>query len=547
MFDFQRQVRLKQAENAFKDGRLDEAFAIASEKEIRDLRGGQLLLEGLVDPLLGRASDHFAGGRLKEALLDVEKAIHAGGNRPEAAQLRMEIRAAMEKREVEGRREREAIESARAHFLHGSLRTGLAVLETAPPGSSEAERIRREVEGRERKASEARTRARSHLEQGDLIEALTALGEAAISDARHEELSELKSKAKKLTVDAIEAAIESGDLKNASDLTTRLLKSVGDSLEARRLAGTISLCDETSRAILRGDLDSARVAVARLERELPRVTWVKEACSAVMKVSDGTAALRAGPLGRQIQAVDGPSHAARNAPTVAGNIPVQPLPSYMPGPQAQPSASNLPGTLAAERCLLWVDGVGTYLILKGDRVSFGRSGSSAHPEIALAADIAGLHAEIMRTDDDYFVVAAQGKVEVGGQAVTRRLLTNGDSVVLGGATRLLFELPTPLSPSAVLTLKNQRIEGDVRKVILLKNNLLIGASENCHVQVSAKTGRAGTVILSEGPAGLTCRADEEILLSGRPAGREATIPLGSHVQIGELTFTITGSVRNPLV
>ena len=66
------------------------------------------------------------------------------------------------------------------------------------------------------------------------------------------------------------------------------------------------------------------------------------------------------------------------------------------------------------------------------------------------------------------------------------------------------------------------------------------------MQVSSKAERAGTVILSQGPTGLVCKADEEILISGQPTGREAAIPLGAHVQIGELTFTITDAVRNHL-
>ncbi len=547
MFDFQRQVRLKQAENAFKDGRLDEAFAIACEKEIRDLRGGQVLLEGLVDPLLDRAEEHFSGGRLKEALLDVEKALHAGGNRSRAAELRKEVGKAMEKRALEGRRVREAIKSARGHLLHGSLHAGLEVLDSAPGGSTEAEQLRREVESLKRRAAEARARASAFLSQGDLIEALTALWEATAADARDEELSELKSRAKKLTVEAIADAIEKGELATASALTSRLLQSVGESLEARRFVTTLGLCNETARALLHGDLDGARIAVARLERQLPGTTWVQEACLAVTEAFDALATVRSGPLGQQLEAREGYRQTAQNSPSLGEGAAVQPPLATIHGPEAPPlDPSSSPPTRAREsmRWILWVDGVGTYLILGSPRISLGRTGSSADPEIALAVDIAGLHAEIFRSEDDYFLVAAQGKVEIAGQSVTRRLLSNGDLMVLGAATKILFELPSPLTPSALLTLKNQRIERDVRKVILLKDNLLMGASENCHVQVSARPSGSCPVILSLGPAGLVCKADDGIQLSGQPAGRQALLPLGARVQIGELTFTITNALEN---
>jgi hypothetical protein len=95
-----------------------------------------------------------------------------------------------------------------------------------------------------------------------------------------------------------------------------------------------------------------------------------------------------------------------------------------------------------------------------------------------------------------------------------------------------------------LTLRGQRIEGDVRKIILFKEHLLIGPGAGCHVQAPAK---CGTVVLCAGPGGLVCRAEDEILMAGRPAGRETLVSLDTHMQIGELTFPITGSGRNPLV
>lgn len=530
MFDFQRQVRLKQAENAFQDGRLDEAFAVASEKEIRELRGGQVLLESLVDPLLDRATDHFQGGRLREALLDVERALAAGGNRPRASQLRKEVRDAMEAREAASRREREAITSARAHLVHGSLRTGLAALQGAPASSSEAERLRREVEARERHAAEARARCGIHLDRDDIIEALTALTEATAADPRHVELANLRARTKTLTVEKIEAVLKTGDLRNASDLTTRLARAAGDSLETRRHSDILALAGEAARAYSRADLEVARGAMARLRRELPGVDWVEEACRELEKAITALGVLRAGPLG---QTPTPPHPRAPIAPAtqtiVGANMKAQFLPY---SPSSSPTDSRL---------LLWVDGVGTYLLFRGDRITLGRAGSSSQADIALSADVAGFHAEILRSEDDYFVVAAQGKVEVGGQGVTRKLLTNGDSIVLGGAAKLLFELPTPLSPSALLTLKNQRIERDVRKVILVKSNLLIGPGEACHVQVPARNSQPGAVVLSLDETGIVCRAEGELLLDGKPAGRETPVPLGAHVQFGEVTFTITGS------
>jgi hypothetical protein len=177
------------------------------------------------------------------------------------------------------------------------------------------------------------------------------------------------------------------------------------------------------------------------------------------------------------------------------------------------------------------------MILTADRVSLGRAGSSARPDIGLPADIAGYHAEIQRLDEDYFAIAAQGQVAVGGRSAPRRLLADGDAIELGPRCRLTFRLPTKLSAAAVLRLDGLRVDGDVRDIILAAGHFLVGRGPNCHVE--ARGGGAEPVVLSVRGGEVFCRAKEEIVIDGKGAGREALIPLGAAVDIGDLTFTIT--------
>jgi hypothetical protein len=197
------------------------------------------------------------------------------------------------------------------------------------------------------------------------------------------------------------------------------------------------------------------------------------------------------------------------------------------------------GGAGGERLVLWIDGAGTYLIVSRDRVALGRAGSSAGPDIPLAADLAGYHAEILRVGEDYFAVAAQGPLAVGGRAVARKLLADGDVLDLGPRCRVAFRLPTALSASAVLSLPpGQRLPGDVREVVLAAGHFLVGPAASCHVRTR---GRGEPVVISTGNGVIMARAKEDILVAGASAGREARIPLGAPVTIGDLTFTITRS------
>jgi hypothetical protein len=186
--------------------------------------------------------------------------------------------------------------------------------------------------------------------------------------------------------------------------------------------------------------------------------------------------------------------------------------------------------------VLWVDGVGSYLILGGDRVTIGRPSTSARPDIALLAELEGVHAEVLRVEQDYFLVP-RGPATVGGKPVKRHLLADGDEFVLGARSRLTFRMPTSLSPTAILELgPGLRLEGDVRKVVLLDGHLIIGPGKGCHIE----TGRAeGRVILSAGAEGFRCRAQEPLVVDGTPAGTDEPVPFGAHVEAGPLTFTLT--------
>ena len=182
-----------------------------------------------------------------------------------------------------------------------------------------------------------------------------------------------------------------------------------------------------------------------------------------------------------------------------------------------------------------MDGVGSFLLLLSDRVTLGRSGSSARPDVALAADISGVQAEIVRAGDDYFL-AARGAVEVNGRAVEKKLLASGDRIALSPRCQVVFRQPTPLSASAVLSLAGgQRIAGDAREVILLHHLLIIGSGEGSHVRAEG----APRILLSASGKGLSVRSEEEILVDGTPRGRETLIRPGERVKVGEVTFTVT--------
>ena len=180
MFDLRKRVQIYQAENALRDGRLDEAYAIASRESLREYRDCQVLLEKLVDPLLQRARVHLEEGRPEDALADVERAQAAGGNRPRAAELRARIKARLGQNQREEARDRDLLASARRHLARGSVGAGKVLLEEVQSDSG-VEKLKREARHREESAAEACARAELLLGKGALLEALRAAREAHLA------------------------------------------------------------------------------------------------------------------------------------------------------------------------------------------------------------------------------------------------------------------------------------------------------------------------------------------------------------------------------
>ncbi|MBN1417248.1 MAG: hypothetical protein JXP34_00640 [Planctomycetes bacterium] len=535
MFDWRRQWRIRQAGNALRDGRLDEAYEIVTEAELRDYRQAQGILEGLVDPLLDRAAVHLAKGNLEDALADVGRAVEAGGSRPRAVDLRREIEAAIGARENDRRRARDRLESARGHLDRGEIEAGRAVLDGAfsAPGVS-VERVRHALEARERDARDLAARAETALGRGEIATAIDNAARAIAVAPRDPEIEDLVSRTGRVALEAIDGALRDGDLRHAEAILGRIERLRFDPPAVARRAQALSLCRRAAGGIVAGDFEEARVAIERLSGLLADADWVRATSDALRATADALLRLRSGPLGCL------ESDAARGAdpkPAVNPHAATAPPPSIA-GNGARPASGSAPGPMETipDRLLLWVDGTGAFLLLRSNRIAVGRSGSSARPHIALAGDLEGVHAEILRVEEDYFLTA-RGPVQVNGKRTDEKLLADGDRISLDGKTSLTFRLPSKLSATAVVKIGGgQRLEGHIRDVVLLDRAIVFGPNGDAHIPV-----RGGSrAVLTVGRDGLRLRSPEGIEIDGRKAGTSTAIPIGARVRAGELSFAVTG-------
>ncbi len=178
------------------------------------------------------------------------------------------------------------------------------------------------------------------------------------------------------------------------------------------------------------------------------------------------------------------------------------------------------------RYLLWIDGVGGYLVCLGNSITLGQVSPQAQVDVPLFADVSRRHATLTRDSEGYLLEAVRG-VKVNGQAATRTLLQSGDRVTLGSSCQFLFHLPVPVSATARLDLvSGHRLKLAVDGVLLMADSLVLGPGPNAHVVMP---DRDKSVVLYRHKDGLGIRAEGKLLINGQAfqdhgvLGAEATV------------------------
>jgi tetratricopeptide (TPR) repeat protein len=569
-------VRIRAAEDAFSKGRLDEAFEIAAAEDLAGDRHARRLLKKLAEPLLQRGQDHLLSKRFSESLADFERAARCGHQAKKIDEWRKRALDAMEDDQKVQHDKDAALAAAGERLAAGSLHTAADALAKAPTDDPDRAALSDAIARQTRRAAEALAAAKAALKNGHLAEAVARWKRA---EGLHTQLDGITDMEAKLVAHAVSMATEdfkNGRLKRAE----QDLAVIGDIGRARpehaEMHEVLRLAREAAHALSDDRYARASVLLGRLTQIGPKTGWISDVRGHLNVLEEHRRALLEGPLGL-LSGQDVPTAVGPRAPggitgsRRAGSLgrgaaprggrthqADETLPAGPPGlaPGASPTGRAAaprrlagPGAPSAphhgflpKRLLLRIDGVGSFLLLRGDRVSIGRAGPGASADLQLISDLSERQAEIIRAGEDYFVVSNSG-VELAGRQVDHALLQDGDRIRLGKRIRLKFRRPSLKSTTAALDLGDGvRTTTDCRRVILWSGPLLMGPARECHVRLSP--GLGGAILMERGgqlclkPMGPGGR-----VWHGRPAGvataeTVVTIPLGVQTEVGDLRLSI---------
>jgi len=166
------------------------------------------------------------------------------------------------------------------------------------------------------------------------------------------------------------------------------------------------------------------------------------------------------------------------------------------------------------RFLVWIDGVGVYLVCLNDRFEIGGArfnDSDEQADLALMSNLSRQHASIIRNGSDY-LVESHGSAKLSGREIVDQThLLDGNEITLSESVKLRFYLPSALSSSARIDfLSDHRPPQPIDGVVLMAETCLLGAGTENHVPCP---NWPGTVLLVRRGDEVWCQSRLDIFVN----------------------------------
>lgn len=528
-------LRIRHAETALADGRLDEAFELVREPKLRGHRRGQDLATRLVEAFAKRSREHLTASRFAAALTDCEKAQQLAGDQPQLIALRNEaMDAASNQRRVE-RMKANAVAAARNEIDNGRLAAGERLLAVASVHDTRAGQLLQELGQRHNLVDSAVKNADDALDRDDVDAALMELDRARHANQSDKRIKELADRLKHLLRERLSAAIEEGRLDRADSIGQRLIRVDEQGAESQHLLAALAQCKAAWDRIDHGRVHDADEICRRLHVMFPKAKWLNDVCKHLSNANDAMEALRTGPLGLLTTS---PQFRHDSPTMVPGATRGMGVPPVRLETRVEPAARGRDAHATdglPSKFIVQVDGAGSCMVLRQPTVTIGPVSSDRIPDIGLIAEAGAPVATVERADEDYFL---RGSVlAVNDKPAANKLLVTGDRISLTPRCRVSFILPSAASTTAVLDLIGARFpRADVRRVILLDRELVIGPGQTAHMRCDMTPE---PIVLHVRDNRLFCRTTAEVEVNGQPMDREKGIPLGAHVRVGLVSFVVT--------
>jgi len=453
-------LQLREAEEAFRAGRLDEAVRLLNEGDLQRCMPGKKLAVSMAEQLARRARQRLQQGESHAGWQDLDAACSLGAQAEGVLAIRREI-------------VRQLVAAAESRLGCGETVEAIRRLESIEQhgGASDDTQALLEVARRLESARNLRLR-------GKFADAEVQLERAA---ALRPELAAVRDQRDLCRRHADEAA----------QLSERLHKALSrsDWTETLVLSGRLlELCPQST------------VAFDARRRAWMAVGANADADKPVNVTMSWHPATAGGTTGTERSDVS--PHAAAKAP---------------------------------ERFLLWVDGVGGFLVCLDDEIVLGQASPGNAIAVPILADLSRQHARIRR--EDGYLIEPLGEVWIDGKKIHRTtVLTDGEEIRLGDGVCFRFRQPHALSSTARLELLSRhRTQPAADGILLMAESCVLGPKWQNHIVCR---DWSKDVVLYRRDGALYCRAMEGIEVDGRFCEEQERLNWDSHVAGSDFSLSL---------
>ena len=139
-------------------------------------------------------------------------------------------------------------------------------------------------------------------------------------------------------------------------------------------------------------------------------------------------------------------------------------------------------SVGLQRRVLWIDGVGGFLLVDRDEMLVGQALSGSATDICIVGDLSRQACAIKRIEGDYLLQPLQPMLLDTRSVERPQLLQHNAELQLGSRVKLRFTKPSPLSSTARLDMvSHHHFKPHVDGVLLLADSCVIGPSGHGHV------------------------------------------------------------------
>lgn len=200
------------------------------------------------------------------------------------------------------------------------------------------------------------------------------------------------------------------------------------------------------------------------------------------------------------------------------------------------SAETVSDSATTGTFVLWVDGVGGYLVCTNAINTVGQASPGASISIPIVGDLRRRHARI-ETLAGQHLLHPLGDVSVGGIPVESPVEIKHQQIIeLEGGVRLKYLQSHPLSKSARLDcISRHRTQPWSDSILLASQSIILGPNRDNHV--FCPTWRSDLIIFRRNENWF-CRTNEPIEIDGLPVGTEGPIQFDSRIVGDEFSLTL---------